>query len=73
MSIAMETRAGTFHVFAEIESLVRAFERAEIAREDWDHQSHITVACWYLLCSPFEEADEKMRATILHYLYARGI
>lgn len=73
MSIALETRAGTFHAFAEIESLVRAFERGDIAREAWNHQSHITVAAWYLLCSPFEEAVEKMRAALLHYLEVRGI
>jgi hypothetical protein len=73
MSIAMETRAGTFHAFAEIESLVRAFERGDIARESWDHQSHVTVACWYLLCSPYEEAVEKMRAGLLHYLDVRRI
>lgn len=72
-STAIQTRTTTFRAFAEIESLVRAFERAEIPRDEWDHRSHLTVACWYLLCSPFVEAVEKMRNALLHYLDARGI
>jgi len=72
-SSAVETRAAQFHAFTEIECLVRAFERAEISREQWDHQSHVTVACWYLLCSPFSEAVEKMKASLHHYLDTLGI
>ncbi len=72
-STAIETRTPTFHASAEIESLVRAFERAEISRDEWNHRSHLTVACWYLLCYPFPEAVDTMRRALQRYLDARGI
>lgn len=70
---ATESVSTKFHAFSEIESLVKAFERAEIAREEWDHSSHLTVACWYLLCCPGDEAVIRMREGLLNYLEKRGI
>jgi len=72
-AIAVETKRTEYRAFAEIESLVRAFEKAEIAREEWNHRAHLTVACWYLLCYPAEEAVWRMRGALQRYLSARGI
>ncbi|MBX3278161.1 MAG: hypothetical protein KF868_09180 [Acidobacteria bacterium] len=62
-----------FRTFLEIEHLVGAFERAEIAPEAWDHRSHVVVACWYLLCYQEAEAVTRMRDGIHDYLRAHGI
>lgn len=62
-----------FRTFSEIEHLVGAFERAEIAPEAWDHRSHVVVGCWYLLCHPEAEAVARMRDSIHDYLRAHGI
>ena len=72
-AIAVETKRTEYRAFTEIESLVRAFEKAEIARDDWNHRGHLTVACWYLLCYPAEEAVERMRDSLQRYLSLRGI
>ncbi|MEP7271795.1 MAG: hypothetical protein ABI882_09840 [Acidobacteriota bacterium] len=74
MSItATESRRRDYYASAEIESLVRSFERGEVSREDWDHRSHVTVGCWYLLCAPFAEAVDQMRDALKRHLDAHGI
>lgn len=74
MSItATESRRTEYYAFAEIESLVRSFESGDIPRDDWDHRSHVTVGCWYLLCTPFAEAVDQMRWALKHYLEVQGI
>ena len=72
-TIAIKSPRTTFRAFSEIESLVRAFEKAEIANEDFDHRSHVVVACWYQLVYPFNEATDRMRNALLHYLATLGI
>ena len=62
-----------FKNFSEIEALVNAFERVEIEPGCWDHRSHLTVACWYLLCYPPDEAVPIMRDGLLRHLDAWGI
>ena len=62
-----------FKSFLEIEALVKAFERVEIEPGCWDHRSHLTVACWYLLCYPLQEAVPLMRAGLHRHLEAWGI
>jgi hypothetical protein len=62
-----------FKNFSEIEALVKAFERVEIEPGCWDHRSHLTVACWYLLCYPLQEAVPLMRAGLHRHLEAWGI
>lgn len=57
----------------EVLVLVDGFRRAAIARECWDHRSHLAAAGWTALrCGP-EGALAAIRAAILHYNAGRGI
>jgi hypothetical protein len=56
----------------EITELVRAFEDCRLAREDWTHAAHLTVAVWYLIRLPYTAA-EKIRFGIQRYNHAHGI
>lgn len=44
----------------EVESLVCAFEEQVTSLEEWDHQMHLAVCCWYVMKSP-GFAEEQMR------------
>ncbi|MGI8788528.1 MAG: hypothetical protein ACR2HG_12290 [Pyrinomonadaceae bacterium] len=52
----------------EIFAVVRGFEYGAIAREDWHHAEHLTVACYYAFHHSFEEAAGKMRDGIFNLL-----
>ena len=52
----------------EILNVVRGFETGTIARADWWHAEHLTVALYYLLHHDFETASTKMRAGIFNLL-----
>ncbi|HMJ09674.1 MAG TPA: hypothetical protein VK468_11750 [Pyrinomonadaceae bacterium] len=52
----------------EIFDLVRGFETAAIAREDWHHAEHLTVAMYYLMHHDIETATAKMRTGIFGLL-----
>ncbi|MGI8639288.1 MAG: hypothetical protein ACR2MG_04970 [Pyrinomonadaceae bacterium] len=52
----------------EIINIVRGFENGTIAREDWRHAEHLTVAFYYLLHHDFNEAVNKMRDGIFNLL-----
>jgi len=54
----------------EILAVVRGFEHGTIAREDWRHAEHLTVALYYLLHHDFETATSKMRDGIFNLLKA---
>tara|TARA_R110002096_G_scaffold42143_4_gene113616 strand:+ start:35265 stop:35747 length:483 start_codon:yes stop_codon:yes gene_type:complete len=44
----------------EVESLVCAFEEQTTSLEEWDHQMHLAVCCWYVMKTP-EKAEPLMR------------
>ncbi|MEP6900541.1 MAG: hypothetical protein ABJA66_02260 [Actinomycetota bacterium] len=57
----------------EILKLVDAFESGTIARQDWRHAEHLTVALFYLSRHDFETALGKMRGGIFNLLKSFGI
>lgn len=57
----------------EILRVVRGFEDGTIAREDWRHAEHLTVALYYLSRHDFETALAKMRSGIFNLLKSFGI
>ncbi len=56
----------------DIELLVRAFETCELNPAEFKHGQHLTVALWYVVQLPFDEASEKMRAGIKKLASAHG-
>lgn len=54
----------------DILNLVRAFENGTIARDEWKHAEHLTVALYYLRHHDFDFALNKMRAGIFNLLKA---
>ncbi len=57
----------------EIESLVRAFEDHTLPRSQWTHQVHLTVALWYIVHYPQQEAIQRIRKGIQQYNAANEI
>lgn len=57
---------------SEVETLVARFERAEIARECWNHRCHLALAGWLALRHG-PDALAEIRAAILRYNAAQGI
>jgi hypothetical protein len=57
----------------EILEIVRGFENGTIARADWRHAEHLTVAFYYASHNDYETALEKMRTGIFNLLNAFGI
>lgn len=57
----------------EISRLVEAFEKGTIARGDWRHAEHLTVALVYLSNDDYEAALSKMRGGIFHLLESFGV
>ena len=49
-------------------ALVRSFEDATVARDDWKHAEHLIVALHYLSEHDIETATEKMRSGIFKLL-----
>jgi hypothetical protein len=72
-AIATVSKCETFSAFDEIESLIREFEGCSLSRNKWDHNAHLAVACWYLVCYPEPEATRRIRKGIQRYNNAMGI
>lgn len=51
----------------EITSLAERFENLTLPKTEWTHDAHLTVAAWYLLNSPAEQAIEMIRQNIKTY------
>lgn len=62
-----------FNSELEITDLVRSFEDATIAREDWHHAQHLTVALYYLTHHDIDTATAKMRDGIFKLLSAFAV
>ena len=57
----------------EVETLVRRFESCALAREEWTHAAHLTVALWYLLYHTWPDAVSLTRDGIKRFNHAHGI
>lgn len=57
---------------SEIEALVRSFEDCSLPVAEWTHREHLTVALWYLLGHPRDEATRRIRDGIQHYNLCKG-
>lgn len=57
----------------EILEVIRAFENCTIARSDWRHAEHLTVALYYASHHDFDVALGKMRGGILNLLRSFGV
>ena len=53
---------------SEVLDLVRSFEDATIAHDDWKHAEHLVVALYYLTAHDLDTAYAKMRDGILKLL-----
>lgn len=53
---------------SEVFELVRSFEEATIAHDDWKHAEHLVVALYYVTHHDLDTAYGKMRSGILHLL-----
>ncbi|MEP7147708.1 MAG: hypothetical protein ABI857_02325 [Acidobacteriota bacterium] len=52
----------------EVLDLVRSFEDATVAHDDWKHAEHLVVALYYVTRHDTETAYDKMRSGILNLL-----
>ena len=57
----------------EIAEVVRGFEDATIARGEWKHAEHLTVALYYVTLFGLEKATTKMREGIFGLLEAFAV
>lgn len=64
---------GWYHSEDDVEAIVRAFETCTLAKSQWTHRAHLTVAAWYLSRHSGQEATALIRAGIKRYNAANGI
>ena len=57
----------------EILEVIRGFENGTIARSDWRHAEHLTVALYYASHHDFDTALGKMRSGLFNLLRAFGV
>lgn len=50
------------------DEILALFESAEYPADQFNHQAHLTVAYLYLLRHPFEEAMERTKRGLRHYI-----
>ena len=69
----MDNPADPYGSAADIEQIVMQFESCTLPRKTWTHQTHVTVAVWYLSRHDQPEAVRLIRQNILRYNQACGI
>ncbi len=57
----------------EIDAVVRGFESCTTSKTGFPHQSHLTVATWYVYEFTLEQAMDKMRAGLLRLIEHHGV
>jgi hypothetical protein len=57
----------------EITDLAQAFESCTLDHGSWTHHAHLTIALWYLIQRPKEEATQLIREGIKRYNEACGV
>jgi len=57
----------------EVEVVVRGFESCSAGRDEFKHNSHLTVAVWYLSHSTELEALDQMRSGLFRFLDHHGV
>ena len=57
----------------KIESLIEAFENKSLSYEDWTHEAHLVVACFYLFNYSEWEALIFLRSGIITLNRAQGV
>ncbi len=67
------TETATYRTTGEILAVVRGFEARTLARAEWTHASHLTVALWYVLQFDWPEAVARVRTGIKLYNESHGI
>ena len=74
MSVAVvEERGARYRSSLDVERLVREFEACRLARVEWTHRAHLTVALWYLVRYTKRDATRMIRSGIKRYNRACGI
>ena len=58
---------------AEILTLVDRLERCLLAKEEFHHRDHLTVAVAYLYASDLETAMDRMRSSLKHFAAHHGV
>ena len=56
----------------EVRALVTAFEACTLAKEEFTHTAHLTVALWYLVWYGPDEATDRVRDAIQRFNAAHG-
>ena len=67
------TGTATYRTTDEILAVVRGFEARTLARAEWTHAAHLTVALWYALQYDWPGATARVRRGIKLYNEAHGI
>jgi hypothetical protein len=65
--------SGHYKSEAEIEAVVHGFESCQASKEEFSHQSHVTVGVWYLRHTNLERATESMRDGLIRFLDHHGL
>jgi hypothetical protein len=62
-----------YEAIKEIETLVDAFERVEISRQEWTHRAYLTVTLYYCSRYPLRSATARMRYGIMRLNEKNGV
>lgn len=73
MSSVLNNSVSSYASYEEIERLVREFESCTLARAEWTHHAHLTVALWYLMRHTEADAETLIRDGIKSYNKACGV
>jgi len=63
----------SYNTRSEIEAVVLGFETCILAKDEFPHARHLTVAVWYLSGGKFDQAFEKMRTGLFRFLDHHGV